>query len=107
MTAPIPEDVHPVLERYRARLGAVVPAADELLTSHGVRPGSLDLAASIALLGVPGLPTRREQARRFVEDDGVPYGSPPLVTRNRRWAVDPLPLVLDSDEWAALEPALA
>lgn len=107
MTAAIPEDGNPVLDRYRTRLRPRQGALDEILTSDGVRAGSQDLASSIDLLGVTGLLTRREQARRFVEDDGVTYGGSPVVTRNRRWTVDPLPLVLDAEEWARLEPALA
>lgn len=113
MTAALPEDLHPVLDRYRTRLRTPLagPAGspsgqDEMLTPDGVRPGSVDLAASIDLLGVTGLLTRREQARRFVEDDGVTYGGPPVATRRRRWTVDPLPLVIDAEEWSRLEPAL-
>jgi uncharacterized circularly permuted ATP-grasp superfamily protein len=89
------------------------PAIDELIGPDGeVRPAQRDLAASLDLLGITGLLTRRAQARRFVEDDGVTYGVPtadPSVqaASARRWAVDPLPLVIGADEWAGLETALA
>ncbi len=97
----------------RARSGT--SALDELVGPDGdVRAASRDLAASVDLLGSAGLLTRRGQARRLVEDDGVTYGTPDEVRDGerdsarpvRRWALDPLPVVLDADEWAWLEPAL-
>lgn len=95
---------------------AIAGPLDELLGRHGrVRPANRDLAASIDLLGTTGLLARRAQARRFVEDDGVTYGAAPVpgvprrpgVAPVRRWALDPLPLVLQAEEWAGLEAGLA
>ncbi len=93
-----------------------VAALDELVGPAGEVLGpSRDLAASVDLLGTAGLLTRRAQARRLVEDDGVTYGTHDGtrdgeregVSPVRGWALDPLPVVLDAGEWAALEPRLA
>ncbi len=87
---------------------AIAGPVDELLGRHGrVRPGHRDLAASVDLLGTTGLLAKRAQARRYVEDDGVTYGAAPVpgvprpagAAPRRRWALDPLPLVLEADEW--------
>lgn len=88
---------------------------DELVGPDGaVRAASRDLAASVDLLGTAGLLTRRAQVRRLVEDDGVTYGTPDEARDGlrdtarpvRRWQLDPLPVVLDADEWAALAPGV-
>lgn len=93
--------------RYAGRRTAAAgPAArDELVGPDGaVLAPSRDLAASADLLGTTGLLARRAQARRLVEDDGVTYGT----SQGRRgWRLDPLPVVVDAAEWAALEPRLA
>ena len=97
---------------------ASAPAAslDELVGPDGaVRVASRDLAASVDLLGTAGLLTRRAQVRRLVEDDGVTYGTPDdardglrdSARPQRRWQLDPLPVVLEADEWAGLAPGLA
>jgi uncharacterized circularly permuted ATP-grasp superfamily protein/uncharacterized alpha-E superfamily protein len=129
------DDRHAAVAGYAARRGRAdaVPGGpaplDELVGPDGqVHAPLRDLAASIDVLGATGLLTRRAQARRFVEDDGVTYGArtdradgdrgdgddggqgdggEPASTPVRRWALDPLPLVLAADEWGALETALA
>jgi len=111
-----------------ARQAAASGLADELVDGDAEpRVGSADLAATIDLLGGPGLLARRAETARLVEDDGVTYGVPPLpeggagavtggdVTLDgggglgtaMRWRVDPLPVVVDTQDWQALEPALA
>ncbi|HEX2808231.1 MAG TPA: circularly permuted type 2 ATP-grasp protein [Kineosporiaceae bacterium] len=94
---------------------AALSSVDELITPDGApRDASADLAATIDLLGLPGLLARRAEAIRLVEDDGVTYGtalpSPdgsPVRGAPARWKLDPLPVVLDAQQWQALEPALA
>jgi uncharacterized circularly permuted ATP-grasp superfamily protein/uncharacterized alpha-E superfamily protein len=103
---------------------------DELITSGGpsglaevgaqgdVRPASADLAATIDLLGLPGLLARRAETARLVEDEGVTYSAPrwadehsddgvALRGASHWWKLDPVPVVLDTLEWQALEPAIA
>jgi len=94
---------------------AAAHGVDELLAPDGTpHQRSADLAATMDLLGVPGLVARRAQADRLVEDEGVTYGTVPtgpdgeaLRGAASRWAVDPLPVVIDQAAWQALEPAIA
>jgi uncharacterized circularly permuted ATP-grasp superfamily protein/uncharacterized alpha-E superfamily protein len=88
-------------------LDAGTAGVDELLDADGrVRPASRDLAATVDLLGPDDLMQRRGQAVRLAEDDGVTYGLAGAGRVARRWLVDPLPLVLDTAEWAELEAGL-
>jgi uncharacterized circularly permuted ATP-grasp superfamily protein len=98
---------------YRDWAGEL-PGVDELVTAEDARPASADLAATIDLLGVPGLLARRAQTVRLVEDDGVTYGAPrgpdgadPGRVVPARWRLDPLPVVLDAGQWQQLQTALA
>ncbi len=104
-----------VTSLYRELNGLNGHGVDELLARDGSpHARSADLAATVDLLGVPGLVARRAQADRLVEDEGVTYGTAPtgpdgepLRTPASRWAVDPLPVVIDREAWQALEPAIA
>jgi uncharacterized circularly permuted ATP-grasp superfamily protein/uncharacterized alpha-E superfamily protein len=104
----------PAVATYGDRV-ASLSSVDELVAPGGVpRAASADLAATVDLLGLPGLLGRRAEAIRLVEDDGVTYGtalpSPdgsPVRGAPARWKLDPLPVVLDAREWQALEPGLA
>ncbi len=79
------------------------------------RAGSQDLLARIDLLGLPTLLARRAEAARLVEDEGIVYGvrrpeddsgRPPVRASERRWRVDPLPVVLDDATWRFLRRGL-
>ncbi len=97
---------------YRTRLGprhtsGPAPGIDELLgADRAPREHQQALADSIASLGLAGLLAARTEARRLVEDDGVTYGLARPGRRGRSWVIDPLPLVLKSSEWAALDAGL-
>ena len=69
----------------------------------GAEVGSPGVAAAIDALGLAGLLAARSEARRLVEDDGITYG---VGARARTWTIDPLPLVIGTDEWARLEAGL-
>src|SRR5258706_12503827 len=76
------------------------PAADELLGRDGaVRSGRQDLAATVDLLGAEGMRRRGEQARRLLEDEGVTYGSAVDDEAPGLWRLDPLPVIVDHQEW--------
>lgn len=107
-SAAVPErGPHGPTDAYRDRSGSAV---DELLgPDGGPRAAVGDLAATIDLLGMPGLLARRAEAARLVEDEGVTYGTAqavgdgePLRSAPARWKVDPLPVVLDAAAWADL-----
>jgi uncharacterized circularly permuted ATP-grasp superfamily protein/uncharacterized alpha-E superfamily protein len=58
-------------------------------------------------LGLPELRRRRAEAARLLEDDGVTYnvyGSPRGAAPG--WALDPVPVLLTSKEWAGIESAV-
>ena len=51
-----------------------VPGGTAATGSGHARAASADLAATVDLLGLPGLLARRAETARLVEDDGVTYG---------------------------------
>jgi uncharacterized circularly permuted ATP-grasp superfamily protein/uncharacterized alpha-E superfamily protein len=73
-------------------------------------------------MGLGGLLAARAEARRLVHDDGIHYGPPgggepspggPLTKArgalpedSHAWRLDPVPVVLDSAQWARLERGL-
>lgn len=103
-----------VLDAYRRRVEEHLDGVDETLTVDGTRPHTDALVATIERLGLPGLLARQRETERFVADDGITYGTrgqelgaapPPSGTpqTGAPWTVDPLPLVIGTEEWAQLE----
>ena len=81
---------------------------DEMLTSEGpIRGHWQPLMDSIAAMGPEGLANRWQEGRRLLHDNGVTYnvyGDP--RSTDRPWPLDPLPLVIEEKEWAAIEAAM-
>ena len=48
----------------------------------------------------------RLDVRRYVQDDGITYGATGESGQARAWHVDPLPVVLQAEEWTSLERGL-
>lgn len=104
------------LDDYRARLASLPagdagpvpapPSYDELLGPDGVRAEHEALAGRIDELGAAGLLTRARQACRFVQSDGITYGSVEEGAQAGRWRLDPLPVIIGAQEWSRLELAL-
>lgn len=102
-----------LLDAYRERVDQRAEGVDETLTVDGIRPHTDALIATIERLGIKGLLDRQQETRRFVSDDGITYGtgaslgdeggSPEGPRTAGPWRVDPLPLVIGSEEWAGLE----
>jgi uncharacterized circularly permuted ATP-grasp superfamily protein/uncharacterized alpha-E superfamily protein len=83
------------------------PAFDEMLGTDGVvRPAWKDLSEALDQLGPSGLELTGANATRLLEGDGVGYRTQGSE-QAQRWELDPLPVLLEDTEWAALEPALA
>jgi uncharacterized circularly permuted ATP-grasp superfamily protein/uncharacterized alpha-E superfamily protein len=90
-----------LLASYRPLPGAV----DELLDDGGVlRSHWTHVGHALDELGLDELVRRRREAARLLDDDGVTYnvyedgpGSP------APWRLDPLPVLVSSDEWASIE----
>ncbi|MEC9340909.1 MAG: circularly permuted type 2 ATP-grasp protein, partial [Pseudomonadota bacterium] len=90
--------------RYPGRDGVY----DEMRGADGaVRPHWRYLMESLGGLGRDGLRARQREVQRLLQDEGVTYnrysapGGPHQV-----WPLDPVPLVISSEEWATIEAGL-
>lgn len=65
------------------------------------------LIESVAAMGADGLAGRWQEGRRLIRDNGVTYNvyEDPRST-DRPWPLDPIPLVIEPHEWAAIEDAM-
>ena len=102
-----------LLDAYRTALAeasAAAPVApsgfDELVAPDGVRLGSEGLVAALADQGHRELERIRRRAERYIDDDGVTYGTAPEGGVPGPWRIDPLPVFLHGAEWAQLERGL-
>lgn len=109
MTALAPQGSLDVLTDYRHEVAADFgpQAHDELLTPTGVHAGGQGVADTIEALGRVGLLTRSREARRFVAEDRITYGTADATGLATPWSVDPLPLIIEAQEWSRLVPGLA
>ena len=90
-----------LLSEYRAENGT----HDEFVAESGaLRPHWAHVGAALAELGHKELVRRQLEVDRLLDADGVTYNafgnSDP---RGRRWALDPVPLLLDSKDWSTIE----
>ncbi|MFO7180948.1 MAG: circularly permuted type 2 ATP-grasp protein [Pseudomonadota bacterium] len=80
---------------------------EALATSGEVRPPFAAFFAALRNVSPEELSRRFDRARRIIRENGVTYnvyGDPRGM--DRPWQLDPLPLVVDGAEWAALERGL-
>ena len=100
VSAPPPQ----MLESYQPLPGTY----DELRDHDGqFRPHWQHFIDALCSLGPEALDDRRREARRLIRDNGVTYnlhGDPQGMSRP--WELDLLPVLIRSDEWAALERGL-
>ena len=95
----------------QARLDSAWPHAatpgfyDEVLgANEEVRPHWRKLAESLAAMGHDGLARRWNDGRRLIHDNGITYNIYGDAQNNARpWQLDPIPLVLDPEEWKSIE----
>ncbi len=83
------------------------PAApyDEVVDPSGaLRPAWKEVAAEALELTETDLARAHRDIRRFLVDDGVTYRRPGEVSH--RWHLDPLPLLIDAEQWRVLESGL-
>jgi uncharacterized circularly permuted ATP-grasp superfamily protein/uncharacterized alpha-E superfamily protein len=82
---------------------------DELVDDQGrLRPHWADVARAYEGLGLGELYRRRDEIGLLLEQDGVTYNIAYATSgsgrrRHRPWQLDPVPLVVPDDEWAAVE----
>ncbi|GIX29981.1 MAG: hypothetical protein KatS3mg124_0453 [Porticoccaceae bacterium] len=80
---------------------------DEMVDADGaVRPAWRYLHEALAALGPGELEARAGKARRILGDDGATYNVYGVAARDNRWRIDPIPWVIDSEEWRAVEAGL-
>jgi uncharacterized circularly permuted ATP-grasp superfamily protein/uncharacterized alpha-E superfamily protein len=81
---------------------------DEFVTAHGhIRPQWRSLADSVRSIGREGIISRWQEGRRLIHEHGITYnvyGDP--ESNDRPWPLDPVPMVLEHREWAAIEAAV-
>ncbi len=81
------------------------PGADEFLSGDGVRPAYAELSEQVESMGRAGLLAARAEVARFVADDDMVYSSA-SSDHSSRWLIDPLPLIIDANEWREVEAGL-
>ncbi|MDQ1393802.1 MAG: hypothetical protein QOF30_2779 [Acidimicrobiaceae bacterium] len=101
MTATVPADV---VAAYRPPAGAF----DEMIDHDGrLRDHWAEVGRVFDSLGLAELHRRRAEAARLLDDDGVTYN---VYGQHRgiapRWALDPLPVLVTSEDWARIESAV-
>lgn len=97
-----------------ARLDAAWPYAaspgfyDEVLGANAeVRGHWRKLTESLAAMGHDGLTRRWHEGRRLIHDNGITYNIYGATQNHSRpWQLDPIPLVMDPDEWKAIEAGI-
>src|SRR3984893_5806380 len=81
---------------------------DEVLgANEEVRPHWGKLAESLATMGHNGLARRWHEGRRLIHDNGITYNIYDDPQNNARpWQLDPIPLVMDPQEWKSIEAGI-
>lgn len=98
MTSPLPPEHQPPLP-YLSDTGhdEAFPAAGE------VRPHWRYLLDSLGQLGADEMGQRQIKTQRILRDDGAVYNSADQPDQSKVWELDPVPLILQSDEWSQIE----
>ncbi|MCE9547830.1 MAG: circularly permuted type 2 ATP-grasp protein, partial [Planctomycetia bacterium] len=93
-----------LFEGYAVRPGIF----DEMCAAGGaVRPHWQPFVQSVSKLGEQEFTRLWDQAGRLVHEHGIvfsAYGDP--RDKPRPWRLDPLPLIIDADEWQGVSEAL-
>lgn len=81
---------------------------DELLgENEEVRAHWRKLSESLTTMGHHGLARRWHDGRRLIHDNGITYNVYSDPQNNARpWQLDPIPLVMDPEEWKAIEAGI-
>ncbi|MDN2659793.1 circularly permuted type 2 ATP-grasp protein [Neptunomonas phycophila] len=102
---PMASIIEPTLSTswYPASPGHYDEAYDELRLA---RPHWEYLIKSITTLGSAGLHDRFQKAQRILRDDGATYNLTAEPLDTKVWALDPIPMVIGSEEWNDIEAGL-
>jgi uncharacterized circularly permuted ATP-grasp superfamily protein/uncharacterized alpha-E superfamily protein len=90
-----------LLSAYRPLSGSY----DEMVGEDGrIRDHWSGLGRTLDEFGFEELNDRRRHLQRLLDDDGVTYNvAAGPAGRPQRWDLDPVPVLLSSDEWAGIE----
>lgn len=96
------------IQRYGVEGYASQSSYDEMWDANGrVRPHWQPFMKAFDTLGGPALEKCRQEARRIFRENGVSYnvhGDP--HGHQRTWELDPIPLIISSEDWAEIEAGL-
>ncbi|HTF95981.1 MAG TPA: circularly permuted type 2 ATP-grasp protein [Cellvibrio sp.] len=80
---------------------------DEAYDADGhIRPHWRYLLHSLETLGQDTIEERQKKARRILRDDGATYKIYEEPDANQSWQLNPIPLLINSDEWNHIETGL-
>lgn len=80
---------------------------DEAYDAEGkIRPYWRYLLHSLETLGQDTIEERQKKARRILRDDGATYKIYDEPDANQSWQLNPIPLLINSDEWNQIETGL-
>lgn len=80
---------------------------DEAYGANGdIRAHWQYLLQSLQSLGAEAIEDRQKKTRRILRDDGATYKIYDEPDANQSWQLNPVPLLIDSDEWSQTESAL-
>lgn len=80
---------------------------DEVFGPDGqVREHWRYLLNGLGSIGEGGLQERQRKAERILRDDGATYNISSDAESSRTWGLDPVPLLIDSEEWSRIETGL-
>ena len=80
---------------------------DEVYSPDGkVREHWRYLLEGLTSMGTEGLSDRQRKALRILRDDGATYNIAGEADTSRTWGLDPIPLLIDSEEWSRIETGL-
>lgn len=64
------------------------------------------LLESLESLGAEAIDERQKKVRRILRDDGATYKIYDEPNANQTWQLNPVPLLISSEEWSQIESAL-
>jgi len=91
----------------QSQTSSVPEGMDEAFTADGeVRTHWKYLIESLQSLGTEAIEERQKKVRRILRDDGATYKIYDEPNASQIWQLNPVPLLISSEEWAKTETAL-
>ena len=91
----------------QSQTSSIPEGMDEAFTGNGeVRTHWKYLLESLQSLGAEAIEERQKKVRRILRDDGATYKIYDEPNASQTWQLNPVPLLISSEEWAQTESAL-